>query len=95
MLSPSMNSMTKGILEQCEEYNIQGAVLAFLLTCRPVYLPALEIKRVLEKEMGIPSVMIECDLVDERSYSEAQVKTRMDAFGEQILAQLEAKKEVA
>jgi benzoyl-CoA reductase subunit B len=91
----SMNSMTKGILEQCEEYNIQGAVLAFLLTCRPVYLPALEIKRVLEKELRIPSVMIECDLVDERSYSEAQVKTRMDAFGEQILAQMEAKKEVA
>jgi benzoyl-CoA reductase/2-hydroxyglutaryl-CoA dehydratase subunit BcrC/BadD/HgdB len=91
----SMNSMTKGMLEQCVEYNIQGAVLAFLLTCRPVYLPAFEIKRVLEKELGIPSVMIECDLVDERSYSEAQVKTRMDAFGEQILAQLEAKKEVA
>ena len=91
----SMNSMTKGMLEQCEEYSITGAVLAFLLTCRPVYLPALEIKRVLEKEMGIPSVMIECDLVDERSYSEAQVKTRMDAFGEQILSQLEAKKEVA
>ena len=91
----SMNSTVKGMLEQCEEYSITGAVLAFLLTCRPVYLPALEIKRVLEKEMGIPSVMIECDLVDERSYSEAQVKTRMDAFAEQILSQLEAKREVA
>jgi benzoyl-CoA reductase subunit B len=91
----SMHTTMKGLVEQCQEYNIDGAVLAFLLTCRPVYLPALEIKRVLEKELGIPSVMIECDLVDERSYSEAQVKTRMDAFAEQILAQQEAKKEVA
>ena len=91
----SMNTTMKGMVEQCKEYNINGAVLAFLLTCRPVYLPALEIKRVLEKELGIPSVMIECDLVDERSYSEAQVKTRMDAFAEQILAQQEADKEVA
>jgi len=91
----SLNSMMKGLLEQCVEYKINGAVLAFLLTCRPVYLPALEIKRVLEKELGVPSVMIECDLVDERSYSEAQVKTRMDAFGEQILSQLESKREAA
>ncbi|MFO7963521.1 MAG: 2-hydroxyacyl-CoA dehydratase family protein [Desulfobacterales bacterium] len=91
----SLSSMTKAILEQCREYRINGAVLAYLLTCRPVYLPALEIKRVLEKELGIPSVMIECDLVDERSYSEAQVKTRMDAFGEQILSNLNVKKEVA
>jgi benzoyl-CoA reductase/2-hydroxyglutaryl-CoA dehydratase subunit BcrC/BadD/HgdB len=91
----SMSSGMSSILEQCREYHINGAVLAFLLTCRPVYLPALETKRVLEKELGIPSVMIECDLVDERSYSEAQVKTRLDAFAEQILGQLEAKKEVA
>lgn len=91
----SMTSNVKSITEQSVEYNIQGAVLAFLLTCRPVYMPALEIKRVLAKKLDIPSVMIECDLVDERSYSEAQVKTRMDAFGEQILAQMEAKKEFA
>ena len=70
----SMSSMIKAMLEQCEEYSITGAVLAFLLTCRPVYLPALEIKRVLEKEMGIPSVMIECDLVDERSYPKHRSK---------------------
>jgi len=32
-------------------------------------------------------VLIECDLVDERTFSEGQVKTRMDAFAEQILKQ--------
>lgn len=91
----SMNSSNKSLTEQCAEFNLQGAVLASLLTCRPVYLPILEFKRILQKKADVPSVMIECDLVDERSYSEAQVKTRMDAFGEQILAKMAAKMELA
>ena len=72
------------------EYKIVGAVLAYLITCRPIYLPALELARALKEELGIPSVLIECDLVDERTFSEAQVRTRMDAFSEQILKKLDA-----
>lgn len=85
----SIGSVIQSLVEQCKEYNIVGGVLAYLLTCRPVYLPGLEIKRALEEQLGIPSVMIECDLVDERSYSEGQVKTRLDAFAEQILKKIE------
>jgi benzoyl-CoA reductase/2-hydroxyglutaryl-CoA dehydratase subunit BcrC/BadD/HgdB len=83
----SITSTIKSIVEQSREYNIAGGVLAYLLTCRPIYLPTLEISRALQEELGIPTVLIECDLVDERSYSEGQVKTRMDAFAEQILKQ--------
>jgi len=82
-------STIEAIVEHAREYKISGAVLAYLLTCRPVYLPGLEIRRALDERVGIPSVLIECDLVDERSYSEGQVKTRMDAFAEQILTQIE------
>lgn len=86
----AMGSMVRSVVDNCREYNIAGGVLAYLLTCRPVYLPVLEIRRALEEQLGIPSVLIECDLVDERTYSEGQVKTRMDAFGEQILKKLDA-----
>jgi benzoyl-CoA reductase/2-hydroxyglutaryl-CoA dehydratase subunit BcrC/BadD/HgdB len=85
----SMHSTLKSMVEQCQEYRIDGAVLAYLLTCRPIYLPTLEIRRTLEKELGIPSVLIECDLVDERTFSEGQVMTRMDAFAEQLLKKIE------
>jgi hypothetical protein len=81
-----------GPLEQCREYKIVGAVLAYLITCRPYYLAALEVRRTLEKELGIPTVLVECDLVDERTFSGGQVMTRLDAFAEQILKKLEAKK---
>jgi len=93
-LSPgsTMNSVIPGIIEQCREYSISGGVLAYLITCRAVYLPAFEIRRALEEELGIPSVLVECDLVDERYYSEGQIMTRMDAFAEQILKKLESGK---
>jgi benzoyl-CoA reductase/2-hydroxyglutaryl-CoA dehydratase subunit BcrC/BadD/HgdB len=68
------------------EFRIDGVVVNSVYTCRPVYLPHLEMVRVLEKELGIPSVVIDCDFVDERSYSEGQVRTRLDALAERILA---------
>jgi len=88
-MGSSMGSMIDIVVEQCREYHIAGGVLAYLLTCRPIYLPTLEIRRALEERLGIPSVLIECDLVDERTYSEGQVRTRLDAFAEQILKRIE------
>jgi benzoyl-CoA reductase/2-hydroxyglutaryl-CoA dehydratase subunit BcrC/BadD/HgdB len=89
-IGSSMNTSIRVILEQCREYSIAGGVLAYLLTCRHFYLPSLQLRLELERELGIPSVLIESDLVDERSFSEAQIKTRMDAFAEQILQRIEA-----
>jgi benzoyl-CoA reductase/2-hydroxyglutaryl-CoA dehydratase subunit BcrC/BadD/HgdB len=86
----SIRTTLRLLLEQCQEYKIDGAVLAYLLTCRHLYLPTLLIRRTLEQELGIPSVLIECDLVDERTFSAGQVMTRMDAFAEQLLKKLEA-----
>ena len=80
----SMTTRLHTIKEQCREYKIAGVVMAYLITCRPLYLPTHEIRRVLQEDLNIPSVLIECDLVDERTFSEAQIKTRLDAFGEQI-----------
>jgi benzoyl-CoA reductase/2-hydroxyglutaryl-CoA dehydratase subunit BcrC/BadD/HgdB len=86
----SLKAYIELMREQCQEYNIVGGVMAYLRTCRFVYVPTLEIRRVLEKELGIPTVLIECDLVDERTFSEGQIMTRLDALGEQILKKIEA-----
>lgn len=88
----SVSSYLTSIVEQCREYRIDGVVLAFLITCRPVYLPTLEIRRYLQRDLGIPSVLIEGDLVDERTFSEGQIRTRLDAFAEQIVQRLGKKK---
>ncbi|MBT4365018.1 MAG: 2-hydroxyacyl-CoA dehydratase [Desulfobacteraceae bacterium] len=87
--SSVIEGVKNSVPEVCREYNITGAVIAYLITCRPVYLPSLVLRRLLEEELDIPSVLIECDLVDERTFSEAQVMTRMDAFAEQLLKKIE------
>jgi benzoyl-CoA reductase/2-hydroxyglutaryl-CoA dehydratase subunit BcrC/BadD/HgdB len=76
----------EGFREICQEYQIDGLVYNSVYTCRPVYLPVLEAVRMVEEELGVPSVVIDCDLVDERSYSEGQVRTRLDALAERIAA---------
>lgn len=86
----SIASMINSLIHDCKAYNISGVVISYLITCRPYYLPALEIKRVLEKELGVPCVFIEGDLVDERLFSEGQVMTRLDAFAEQLLRKIAA-----
>ena len=39
----------------------------------------------MDEEFGIPPVTIDCDLVDERTYSEAHTWARSDAFAERLL----------
>ena len=37
-----------------------------------------------QKEKGIPCLMIEADMLDARNFSESQIETRIDAFMEII-----------
>ena len=72
------------IIKDCEDYHIDGAVLSYLITCRPHAFRQGEVKHILE-DLDIPCVSVEGDLVDERTYAESQVKTRLDGMAELIL----------
>jgi benzoyl-CoA reductase/2-hydroxyglutaryl-CoA dehydratase subunit BcrC/BadD/HgdB len=49
-------------------------------SCKPYSLGQYDIQRIVGEKMGIPTVMIEADMVDERSFSEGQIETRIEAF---------------
>ena len=53
-------------------------------SCKPYSFGQLDIQRIVEQERGIPCLMIEADMVDDRSFSEGQISTRIDAFMEII-----------
>jgi benzoyl-CoA reductase/2-hydroxyglutaryl-CoA dehydratase subunit BcrC/BadD/HgdB len=53
-------------------------------SCKPYSFGQYDIQKIVERERGIPSLMIEADMVDERSFSESQVETRIDAYIEMI-----------
>ena len=73
------------VLDAVKEYKIDGVVLSFNPSCRLAYVSQTELQKSLE-DRGIPTLGLECDMADERTYSEAQVKTRLDAFIERLLA---------
>jgi benzoyl-CoA reductase/2-hydroxyglutaryl-CoA dehydratase subunit BcrC/BadD/HgdB len=51
-------------------------------SCKPYSVGQYDLKRLLMKRVGVPSVIIEADITDSRVYSEEQTRTRLEAFFE-------------
>jgi benzoyl-CoA reductase/2-hydroxyglutaryl-CoA dehydratase subunit BcrC/BadD/HgdB len=80
-VSASIDDLTDAV----KEYKIDGVILSFNPSCRLSYVSQTELQKALE-DRGVPTLGLECDMADERTYSEGQVKTRIDAFIERLLA---------
>ncbi len=73
------------VAQVVKDFKLDGVVVAFNPSCRLGYIPQQELLNGLT-ERGIACLDLECDMADERTYSEGQVKTRMDGFIERLLA---------
>ena len=82
----SMANRMDSLLNACKAYAIDGVIFHRNKSCLPITLGQMDIKRKLEKEFGIPSIIIDADHMDERNFFPAQFKTRADAFMEMLLA---------
>jgi benzoyl-CoA reductase/2-hydroxyglutaryl-CoA dehydratase subunit BcrC/BadD/HgdB len=83
-LNIGVDEMARTVLEMVDMYKVDGIVMHSNRSCKPYSLGQYDIQKIVEKERGIPCLMIEADMVDERSFSESQVSTRIDAFMEII-----------
>jgi len=83
-LNIGVDEMARIVVGMVDKYQADGIVMHSNRSCKPYSLGQYDIQRIVEKERGIPSLMIEADMVDERSFSESQVATRIDAFMEVI-----------
>ncbi len=83
-LNIGVDEMARTVIEMVDKYQVDGIVMHSNRSCKPYSLGQYDIQRIVEKERGIPSLLIEADMVDERSFSESQVATRIDAFMEMI-----------
>ena len=70
----------------CKEYMIDGVVLGYNRSCRPLYAEQIVVQKGLLDNLGISSVLLESDMADFRNYSEAQVNARLDSLAELILS---------
>lgn len=79
-----MNGMVAAVVKAAVDYNCDGAVLSYTPTCRALYVNQIEIQNTLMEELGVPSILLESDMVDPSSFNEAQTYSRIDAFIEVV-----------
>jgi len=79
-----MNGMVGSVIKAVVDYNCDGAILSYTPTCRALYVNQLEIQNTLLEELGVPSLLLESDMVDPSSFSEAQTMSRIDAYIEVV-----------
>ena len=81
----SIRTRREMVLRACRDYHIDGAILHRNKSCVPITLGQMDIKRALEQELGVPSVIIDADHMDAENFSMGQFQARADAFMEMLL----------
>ena len=83
-LNIGVDEMVKTIFEMIDKYEVDGLVMHSNRSCKPYSFGQYDIMRMVQEKKGIPCMMLESHMVDERSFSESQASTRIDAFMEII-----------
>ena len=76
----------KELSHMAEKFSLDGFVMHSNRSCRAYSFGQYELARRLEDKYGIPSLMLEADMNDTRTWSDEQVNTRIDAFIETLEA---------
>jgi benzoyl-CoA reductase/2-hydroxyglutaryl-CoA dehydratase subunit BcrC/BadD/HgdB len=76
--------MLSNIKRLANKFNVDGLVLHSNRSCKPYSVGQYDIARRFYEETGKPSVLIEGDMTDERTWSQAQIITRLEAFIEML-----------
>jgi benzoyl-CoA reductase/2-hydroxyglutaryl-CoA dehydratase subunit BcrC/BadD/HgdB len=69
--------------EMASDFGTAGVILHSNRSCRPYTIGQVDQREALE-EAGVPALLLEADHADPRSFSEAQVRTRILAFLERL-----------
>lgn len=83
-LNIGIDEMEKSILSMIDKYEVDGVVMHSNRSCKPYSFGQYDIQRAIRERKGIPCMMLESHMTDERSFSESQAQTRIDAFMEMI-----------
>jgi benzoyl-CoA reductase/2-hydroxyglutaryl-CoA dehydratase subunit BcrC/BadD/HgdB len=87
----STASMINELKDIARTYQVDGLILDVLAKCRVHTFYPLKAKEVIEKELGIPVLVIEHDHYDTRDYSAEHYQSRIEPFAEILKARKAAK----
>jgi len=83
-LNRSIEYKAERVKQLCTDFNLDGGIFAYAMTCKPFSIVQKYIADVVERGLGLPCVTIDGDLVDHRFYEEEATKLRLQAFAETI-----------
>jgi benzoyl-CoA reductase/2-hydroxyglutaryl-CoA dehydratase subunit BcrC/BadD/HgdB len=81
-LNIGTDQMAAMVLAMIEKYDVDGLVMHSNRSCKPYSLGQYDIARMVQEKCGLPTLIIEANMNDARSFSESQIETRIDAFME-------------
>lgn len=81
-INVSLDIMLETLTKLIKKYDVDGLVMHSNRSCKPYSLGQYDLQKLVNKELKIPTLIIEADMVDARSFSESQIETRIDAFME-------------
>jgi benzoyl-CoA reductase/2-hydroxyglutaryl-CoA dehydratase subunit BcrC/BadD/HgdB len=71
-------------IELFRRYSLNGNIMFMNRSCKAVTFGVLDLRDFITKETGIPALVFESDMGDPRFYSEAQIRTRLEAYLETL-----------
>lgn len=83
-LNIGVDQMAEQVLAMIDKYDVQGMIMHSNRSCKPYSFGQYDIQRIIQERRGIPTLVVESDMVDERCFSEAQIDTRIEAFMEML-----------
>lgn len=81
-LNIGVDQMADQVEDMIRFYDIDGFVMHSNRSCKPYSFGQMDIMRMIKDRTGIPVMMMEADMLDPRSFSQAQTETRIEAFME-------------
>jgi bcr-type benzoyl-CoA reductase subunit B len=81
-LNIGVDEMAANVIDMIDKYDVDGVVMHSNRSCKPYSLGQYDIQKIIQQKKGTPTLLIEADMVDERSFSESQIETRIEAFME-------------
>ena len=69
-----------------QQFACDGLIMHSARTCKAYFIGQYDIRNAIEREFGVPGLVIDADHTDPRAFSETQVAARIDAFMESLAA---------
>lgn len=90
-LTSGPHRRARAVAGACKRFNLDGVLWFYHYSCRTLATDALMVKHGVEKQTGLPVLVLEGDVYDPRYYTSGQLRTRVEAFAEMLKAAKTAK----